>query len=78
MAGLCLYGNLADVLAGDGPIVLAHRLESVKFLPPSPQVNARRDYAPFTIQAVSLPEVIAPERKRAFCMAVTADDRDRG
>lgn len=78
MAGIALYGNLTDVFTSDGPVVLRHRLESVKFLPPPPGQNAEKDYGPFTGQAVARAEIQAAERNRAFCMAVTADDRDLG
>jgi hypothetical protein len=78
MAGIALYGSLADVLASNGPVTLRHRLESVKLLPPPPDVNDEKDYGPFTIQAVARAEVQRPARNRAICMAVTADDRDLG
>ena len=78
MAGIALYGCLTEVLPAPGPVSLSHRLESVKILPPPPDVNAPRDYGPFTIQAVSRAEIQAPGRNRAICMAVTADDRDLG
>jgi len=78
MAGIALYGCLSEVLPATGPLTLRHRLESVKFLPPPPGANDPKDYGPFTLQAVALAEIQAPERNRAVCMAVTADDRDLG
>ncbi|MFH0778541.1 MAG: S8 family peptidase, partial [Candidatus Eisenbacteria bacterium] len=79
MAGIALYGEgLTEAFASREPIRLRHRLESVKFLPPFPGYNDEKDYGPFTIQAVARAEIQAPERKRALCMAVTADDRDLG
>lgn len=78
MAGIALYGCLTDVFASNGPIFLRHRLESVKLLPPPPAQNDEKDYGSFTIQAVARAELQAPERNRAICMAVTADDRDLG
>ncbi|MBP7619918.1 MAG: S8 family peptidase [Gemmatimonadales bacterium] len=78
MAGIALYGCLTQVLPATGQVPLGHRLESVKILPPPPDVNDPRDYGPFTIQAVSRAEIEAPDRNRAVCMAVTADDRDLG
>src|SRR6185437_4757749 len=47
-------------------------------LPPPPGANNEKDYGPFTMQAVSLAEIVAPDRNRAICMAVSADDRDLG
>ena len=61
-----------------GALALQHRLESVKFLPPPPGENDPKDYGPFTVQAVAIAEIQAPDRNRAICMAVTADDRDLG
>jgi len=78
MAGTALYGSLAEVFAGNGPVSVRHCLESVKVLPPPPAFNDEKDYGPFTAQAVALAEIQAPNRKRALCMAVTADDRDLG
>lgn len=78
MAGIALYGCLTKVLSSNDPITLRHRLESVKILPPPPSENDPRDWGPFTVQAVSLAELQAPARRRAICMAITADDRDQG
>ncbi|MFO0809001.1 MAG: S8 family peptidase [Gemmataceae bacterium] len=80
MAGLALYGSLAEVLTGDGPISLRHRLESVKILPPPNAEPTRPDlYGAVTLEAVAHIESVCPERNRVFCMAVTAtDSRDRG
>jgi len=78
MAGIALYGCLTEAFSTSGPVTLRHCLESVKFLPPPPGANAPKDYGPFTIQAVARAEIQAPERKRAICMAVTADHRDLG
>ncbi|MBF0613441.1 MAG: S8 family peptidase [Magnetococcales bacterium] len=79
MAGLALWGDLADPLAGTIPIAIRHRLESVKILSKD---NANQDptlYGLLTMEAVSRPEITHPQRSRVFSMAVTADDdRDHG
>lgn len=78
MAGLALYGDLAPVLAGSGPVHLRHGLESVKILPPDGQ-NTPELYGAITAEATSRVEIQAPERHRCFSLAVTAtDERDRG
>ncbi|MBF0583699.1 MAG: S8 family peptidase [Magnetococcales bacterium] len=78
MAGLVGYGDLAHVLASSAPIVIPHRLESVKILPPQGE-NPPELYGALTAQAVARPEIQAPHRRRAFSMAVTAtDERDHG
>jgi hypothetical protein len=72
MAGLALYSDLFKVLQTSQPIYLSHRLESVKILPPRGQ-NEPELYGAITEQAISLPEIQAPNRLRVFCMAVTSE-----
>ncbi len=80
MAGLALAGNLMDLLDGKGPVKFDHRLESVKLLPHGGAGgHDHRHHGLRTIEAVSRPEITAPNRARIFSMAVTArDNRDRG
>ena len=78
MAGLAAYGDLAPYLASRTPVQMRHRLESVKILPPR-GANPPELYGAITAQAVTRPEINAPQRPRIFSMAVTAtDERDRG
>jgi hypothetical protein len=80
MAGVALYGDgLAEFLVGTDPVVLRHRLESVRILPPKPLPgNDPRLYGYITSQAASQVEITAPQRPRSFCLPVTTDGRDRG
>ena len=80
MAGLALIGNLADTLESREPVVIGHRLESVKLLPQDgANTGDARLHGYLTVEAVSRSEVTAPLRPRVFGMAVTASDyRDRG
>lgn len=79
-AALASYGDLTEVLASSRPINVPHRLESVKL------VNARGGnrgdkphHAALFADAVSQPEIVAPERARVFTSAVSAEDgRDQG
>ncbi len=71
MAGLALYGDLAPVLESTGLVVLRHKLESVKILPPT-GTNDPDLYGAVTAQATALPETQAPVRRRVFSMAVTS------
>jgi hypothetical protein len=78
MAGLALYGDLTEPLASNTPLIVEHRLESVKLLPHD-QANQGEPYGELTIEAVARPQVTAPDRQRVFSMAVTAkDSRDNG
>lgn len=80
MAGLSLFGNLAENLDSYFPIEIKHRLESVKLLPEDgANKGDAYHHAYLTAEAVARPEISAPERSRVFGMAITADDsRDRG
>lgn len=79
MAGVALFGSkLADLLLSTDHVSLRHRLESVKILPPAPQINEPELYGAITAQAVYQIEIQAPTRPRAFCMAITTDGTDRG
>jgi hypothetical protein len=78
MAGLALYGDLGPLLESADPVLLRHRLESVKILPPT-GANEPDLYGAITAQATSRPEIQAPFRRRVFSMAVTAPaDGERG
>lgn len=76
MAGLALYGDLVDVLQGDGPIQLTHSLHSLKLIH-APDPHRPELYGTVTIEGISRLEIDSA-RKRAYCMAITADARDRG
>jgi hypothetical protein len=78
MVGIAAYGDLVAALVSAEPHTFRHRLESVKILPPT-GVNPPELYGAITAQGVSRPEVHAPNRLRAFSLAVTTTDtRDRG
>ncbi|MHC2295815.1 S8 family peptidase [Rhizobium mongolense] len=75
MAGLALHGDLTAALSDQYSRHLAHRLESVKLLPPmGADPNDPHSYGIITQTAVSLAEIAAPERSRVFCMAVTNEN----
>jgi len=71
MAGIALYGDLEKALASSRVVRLAHRLESVKFLPDTGS-NDPDLWGAVTAQAVDRPEIQEPARPRVFMMAVTA------
>ena len=75
MAGLALAGNLKQYLVSAETINYSHRLESVKLLPRGG--TNKKDpllHGYITTQAVSRPEIQAPDRSRVFGMAVTTKD----
>ncbi|MCX7246329.1 MAG: S8 family peptidase [Burkholderiales bacterium] len=80
LAGLAAFGDLTDALSSGDPVLLTHRLESVKLFQDggADQADARHHGYLFA-EAVSRPEVAAPMRPRVFTSAITSDDdRDRG
>jgi hypothetical protein len=80
LAGLVALGDLANALASGGPVMVEHRLESVKLTPEQGANDGdSRHHGYLFAEAVSRPEVAAPMRLRVFTSAVTSsDDRDRG
>ena len=76
MAGLVLYGDLAPVLASTDAVALTHGVQSLKLIQASDP--HREDlYGTVTIEGISRLEVDAT-RQRVYCLAITADARDRG
>jgi hypothetical protein len=76
MAGLAIYGDLSPVLAGSSAIELTHGLQSLKLIH-QPDPHRPDLYGTVTIEGVSRLEIDAA-RRRVYCMAITADARDRG
>lgn len=78
MAGLALFGDIAEAIAGSASIELPAALEGIKILPDVDD-NHRDLHGAITRDAVNLAEIQNPERRRIFSMAITAPDfRDRG
>ena len=71
MSGIALYGDLTPILVTNNPVELTHRLESVKILPDH-GANNRDLYGYITAVAISRAEINAPDRRRAYCLAVTS------
>lgn len=80
LASLACLGDLTEVLAGAQPIATAHRLESVKLVDQAGgNAGSKAHHAALFADAVSQPEVVAPDRPRVFMSAVTAEDgREQG
>jgi Subtilase family len=77
MAGLASFGDLTGLLESMDPVPTTHRLETVKIIH-DPDPHQPDLYGAVTQESTYRVEVI-PDRKRVFCMAVTAPDgRARG
>lgn len=80
LAGIAAYGDLTETLENAFPIQIEHLLESVKIARKEGANPGNNEFhANLFAEAVSRPEIAAPERPRVFNCAVTTDDcRDRG
>jgi hypothetical protein len=77
MAGLALYADLTESLTSLDSVVLEHRLESVKIFPdPGAPPNLEDTYGFVTASGTDVAEQAHPDRRRAFCMAVTDGETD--
>jgi Subtilase family len=75
MAGLTLFGDLDHDLKSSERVALRHRLESIKVILGSHDVKTDPVmYGTISATAAARVEVAEPGRRRAFSMAVTADD----
>lgn len=72
MAGLALYGDLGEAISSAGPIVLRHRLESLKLLRRRGADDNKPDlYGMVTAGGIAAVETGAPRTPRVYSMAVT-------
>ena len=80
LAGLAGFGDLVETLTSIGPIVVSHRIESVKLTPQDGgNEGDAKLHAYLFGEAVNRPEISAPNRPRLFTSAITASDyRDLG
>ncbi|MBB5199736.1 S8 family peptidase [Glaciimonas immobilis] len=80
MVGIATYGDLSNALASSLPIRISHLIESVKLVENhGANPGGSELHASLFADAVSQPEVTAPNHPRVFSSTVTsADYRDRG
>lgn len=79
MAGIAAYGSdLAELLSGSSPIVITHRLESVKFLDDFAPHHDPANYGHVTVEAVARAESHRPSRPRVVCLMSTASESKDG
>ena len=71
MAGLALFYDLKECLISKDHLIVPHKLESVKILPPKGE-NPERDYGFITAQAIAIAEIENPSSTRNICLAITA------
>lgn len=76
-AGLAAFGDLHAALVSDEPVVLKHRIESGRILPPTGG-NDPELYGAITVGTAAKLEVERPEWHRVYSLAVTADPERMG
>ena len=77
MAGLAAYGDLRHLMIAGEAWIQKHCLESVRLLDPA-RPHDPDTYGSKTIQAVVLPEIAAPQRKRVYSLTLSAPGPDDG
>ena len=80
MGGIALYGNVREALLSQESVIITHKLCSVKVLPPPQHADTPVElWGLKTEQAISLAEIVLPNDKIVYCLAVTSEtDIDRG
>ena len=80
MAGIAGYGQMENVLLSSNPVVLTHKLCSVKFLPRPNQTQTPRElWGDVTAQSIARAEIQNPNLMLVYCMSVTSsEDVNRG
>ncbi len=71
MAGLAAFGDLRQLMLSTETWNQIHRLESIRLIHTTIPTE-RENYRAITKQGVYTPESIAPDRRRVYCMALTA------
>lgn len=78
MCGLAAYGDLVEALDSDSPVIIRHRLESVKILPDRGE-NKRELWGEITKEGMHRAENTDLDRQHIGCLAITTPDgRDSG
>ena len=76
-AGLALYGDLQEAVLHDNNVVLYHRIESARILPPV-GVNEPDLYGAITVGTAEKIEIERPDWNRVYSLAVTSEVENLG
>lgn len=77
MSGLVIYGDLSTHIATNQPIIINNKICSIKLLPHG-RINPKEAWGALTSQAVSTSEIMFPQNKICYCLAITSDESDYG
>jgi hypothetical protein len=76
-AGLAIFGDLHEALVSAEPIVLNHRIESARILPPVGE-NDPELYGAITVGTAAKLEIERPDWNRVYSLAITAEPEREG
>ena len=77
MCGTVIYGDMSSYLANNQKIQIDNKIGSVKLLPDS-RSNPKEIWGFLTEQAVATSEIIFPKKTICYCMAITAEESEKG
>ena len=77
MCGTVIYGDMSSYLANNQKIQIDNQVGSVKLLPHS-RSNPKEIWGFLTEQAVATSEIIFPKKTICYCMAITAEESEKG
>lgn len=77
MCGIVIYGDMSSCLANNQKIQIDNQVGSVKLLPYS-RPNPKEIWGFLTEQAVATSEIIFPKKTISYCMAMTAEESEKG
>lgn len=77
MCGTVIYGDMSSYLANNQKIQIENQIGSVKLLPNN-HPNPKEIWGFLTEQAVATSEIIFPKKTICYCMAITAEESEKG
>jgi hypothetical protein bacD2_01288 len=77
MCGTVIYRDMSSYLANNQKIQIDNKIGSVKLLPHS-RSNPKEIWGFLTEQAVATSEIIFPKKTICYCMAITAEESEKG
>ncbi|WP_455151060.1 S8 family peptidase [Capnocytophaga sp.] len=77
MCGTVIYGDMSSYLANNQKIQIENQIGSVKLLPYN-HPNPKEIWGFLTEQAVATSEIIFPKKTICYCMAITAEESEKG
>ena len=77
MCGTTIYGDLRNCIANNNPVIIDNHIASIKLFPYK-SLNRKDAWGYLTKQAVAVSDVMFPRKNICYCMAITAEDCEKG